>query len=205
MVRRNTIAFILLTWALNCYGTLVYISYDQYIGDSVTNINRNFSNLLNGVDGYITNIWIRPSSSNYFVYRNRQIEGCVTNVGSETGAATGAEADPIWAAASNAYMTGASAAGLSNAVAANTTGIQNVGLVSTNAQTLATTANTNANGRLAIGGGTLIGPVTGTTFSVSSVNWTNAVTMSYGKLGGTNGVYWNRNGTNYWITFGTVD
>ena len=30
-------------------------------------------------------------------------------------------------------------------------------------------------------------------------------TMNMGKLGGTNGVYYTRNGTNYWITFGSTD
>ena len=49
----------------------------------------------------------------------------------------------------------------------------------------------------------------GVTSHVEVVNfYTNNVLfsqMQVGKLGGTNGFYHTRNGTNYWITFGTTD
>ena len=84
-------------------------------------------------------------------------------------------------------------------------GVVSVGLVATNAGAGVTAVGLVATNALPKAGGTLTGPVTGTTVMAASYVFTNGMPMNYGKLGGTNGVYWTLNSTNYWISFGTTD
>jgi len=71
------------------------------------------------------------------------------------------------------------------------------------ADILAATNSINivANAALPKSGGILTGGVTGTVITANSYNFTNSTIMNCGAIGGTNGVYWTYNGTNYWILF----
>jgi hypothetical protein len=69
------------------------------------------------------------------------------------------------------------------------------------ASNVAASANTTAGNAVPKVGGTMTGALTGTVLTANSYNFTNTTLMDCGTLGGTNGVFWTSNLTNYWLLF----